>query len=445
MKHLIYLFTRVIFCLLICSGVGRHAHGQTTSFFREIGGLPVFPSFENTAAVTSPVQGAVIYSVADGTLKIYNGSSWSDLAEGLAFTSNEQFLQVNEGIPLIPSFTADPATTGLIAGAFYMNRNTKQMRLFNGSAWQNLIANYPPAVSNLQITGGHRLGEILTGTYDYCDIEGDAESGSTFQWYYATDVSGNNATPISGAASANYTIASPLTVGNFVQLRITPKAATGTISGLEISSAWLPVESCGSDITVNHIAGDISPATVSITYGVTDFLGQCWITRNLGATQQASVYTDTSTAAAGWYWQFNRKQGFSYDGTTRLPATTWITSISESGDWQPENDPCTLLLGSPWRLPTSSEWARVHSDGFDNYVDAYNSVLKLHGGAYLMYDDGDFLFPTILGYRNMYASSSAYDPTQAYYYYSIASLTQAPSPTDVYYKAMGVTIRCLKD
>ncbi len=82
--------------------------------------------------------------------------------------------------------------------------------------------------------------------------------------------------------------------------------------------------SCGaSTITINHAAGAVAPVTKTVTYGtVTNIPGEtskCWITSNLGADHQASAVSDATEASAGWYWQFNRKQGYKHDGTTKRP------------------------------------------------------------------------------------------------------------------------------
>jgi hypothetical protein len=117
---------------------------------------------------------------------------------------------------------------------------------------------------------------------------------------------------------------------------------------------------CPAEVTVHHKAGRVSPVTGDITYGVIKVSltggNRCWITRNLGATVQPTAFTDSSDPSTGWYWQFNKAQGYAMTGTTRTPNTTWIASISETSDWTAGNDPCTLLLGSNWRLPTLTEW-----------------------------------------------------------------------------------------
>ena len=62
------------------------------------------------------------------------------------------------------------------------------------------------------------------------------------------------------------------------------------------------LRTCIGSITVEHVAGGVSPATKTVTYGLaTNILGEaskCWITSNLGADHQASDVGDTTEASA---------------------------------------------------------------------------------------------------------------------------------------------------
>lgn len=75
-----------------------------------------------------------------------------------------------------------------------------------------------------------------------------------------------------------------------------------------------PPFTCGDLITVNHVAGTVAPVNKTVTYGtVTGIAGtdeKCWITSNLGADRQATAVDDATEASAGWYWQYNRQQGY---------------------------------------------------------------------------------------------------------------------------------------
>jgi len=153
---------------------------------------------------------------------------------------------------------------------------------------------------------------------------------------------------------------------------------------------------CGaSDVTVYHKVDTISPATATILYGTTTGidgeLAKCWITKNLGATQQATSVTDATDASSGWYWQFNRKQGYTHNGATATPAWT-ITSINENSDWLMANDPCRIEMGGIWRIPTKTEWNNIDSSSsWTNYNAPYGSALKLHGAGYIAANSGSLV------------------------------------------------------
>ncbi|MCK5629133.1 MAG: hypothetical protein KAI26_00830, partial [Nanoarchaeota archaeon] len=201
---------------------------------------------------------------------------------------------------------------------------------------------------------------------------------------------------------------------------------------------------CGDDLVVNHVVGNVAPVTKSVTYGtvLTDLTGEnkCWITRNLGASQQASSATDATEASAGWYWQFNREQGYKYS-TTRTPSTYWNDYISQDSDWTAANDPCTRELGAGWRLPTKIEWANADSNGaWDNRDDAYKSVLKIHaaGGLTSYSNPGELEYR---GSRSKYWSSTQWSSDGGWG----LGAASTGSAMNTFTKAYGVSVRCLSD
>ncbi|MCK5711582.1 MAG: hypothetical protein KAI25_02590, partial [Hyphomicrobiaceae bacterium] len=204
-----------------------------------------------------------------------------------------------------------------------------------------------------------------------------------------------------------------------------------------VDAVMTPV--CGDDLVVDHTQGNVAPATATITYGtvLTDLSGsdKCWITQNLGASQQATSATDATDASAGWYWQFNRKQGYAVGPT---PAWT-ITAIDEDSDWTAVEDPCTIELGAGWRLPTNTEWLNADSNGaWGNHDDTYNSVLKLHAAGYLVASNGALNDRGSGGYEWV----STQDNSASGYWLSFYS-----DSCEGYYgiKALGFSVRCLRD
>jgi hypothetical protein len=191
-----------------------------------------------------------------------------------------------------------------------------------------------------------------------------------------------------------------------------------------------------SSLTVTHTAGDVAPVTKTVTYGIveTSLSGEkkCWITQNLGADNQASSATDTTDSAMGWFWQFNRKQGYKHDGITRIPGAPWVKSIDEASDWTAANDPCIFLLGPYWRIPTKTEWTNANNGGVG--AAPYESVLKLHKPGWV-FEPGDFI--NFRGTGGRYWSNIQYSNTFGSFW--------ASSYIGNDNKAHGYTIRCLRD
>lgn len=240
----------------------------------------------------------------------------------------------------------------------------------------------------------------------------------------------------SGIFISNITALLPATL-YYVRAYATNSA--GTAYGDQISFTTAPFV-CGNTLSISHVTTDgIAPVKRIVNYGTvtTNLSGanKCWITQNLGATTQASSATDATDAASGWYWQFNRKQGYAVG-----PNPVWTTnSISESSDWLPANDPCTLELGTGWRIPTHTEWTNASSGGaWGSYTDAYNSVLKIHAAGTLSSGNGVL---DSRGSTGSYWNSTQKDASSGW----ILILYNSFSGLDGSSKASGLPIRCIKD
>ena len=201
---------------------------------------------------------------------------------------------------------------------------------------------------------------------------------------------------------------------------------------------------CGNTITVNHVAGSVAPVSKTVTYGtVSNIPGEtskCWITSNLGADHQATALGDATEESAGWYWQFNRIQGYKHDGTTRTPNTTWISDINESSNWLTANDPCTSELGTSWRLPTNTEWSNVKAAGsWTTYYQPWGSDLVLHLAGFLYPTSGALQARgTGSGYGFYWGSvqGSAISGSNIFFYSSGCNNDNAG-------KSSGIPIRCI--
>ena len=203
---------------------------------------------------------------------------------------------------------------------------------------------------------------------------------------------------------------------------------------------------CPSSVTVRHQVEDgVSPETKDIVYKVvmTSVTGsrQCWIVQNLGAEKTAIVDSDTSAVSLGWYWQFNRKVGYNANDSLKYRRKTWSSSISENSDWLPCNDPCSLLLGESWRIPTYSEWESLSQNvAWENSTDAFLSELKLSTVGYLDYSTGNLGFQ--VQNRRYWSSSQG-----SCMYAGVAELGRSKLRVALgaNYKTSGYHVRCLAD
>lgn len=200
---------------------------------------------------------------------------------------------------------------------------------------------------------------------------------------------------------------------------------------------------CGSILTVNHTAGVVAPVDKTVSYGTVNNVpgdpAKCWITRNLGASQQAASVNDIQEASAGWYWQYNRKQGYKHDGSTRTPASSWINPIADTTDWFPVNDPCSIELGTGWRLPTLTEWINVKTAGnWTNWNGPWSSPLKMHGAGYLFNTNGNLVSR---GSRGDYWSSTIHVPSFGMYLDMHSGYVGTSSSNMSY----AYTLRCLRE
>jgi hypothetical protein len=217
-----------------------------------------------------------------------------------------------------------------------------------------------------------------------------------------------------------------------------------------IGTAWKSMTAarsfaCGLTISINHTVFDgVAPVNKTVSYGtVTGIPGEpakCWITRNLGADHQATAVNDATEPSAGWYWQFNRKQGYKHDGTTRTPNTTWIASINENSDWLSANDPCSIELGSTWRVPTYTEFFNVdNTGGWTTWSGPWNSDLKIHGAGNLDSGTGSLLDR---GSSGCYWISVQSDNTNAA---ALAFSNSFCSMTFWLWKHYGHSVRCIRE
>ncbi len=169
-----------------------------------------------------------------------------------------------------------------------------------------------------------------------------------------------------------------------------------------------------------------------------------WLAVNLGATDKPTTSVDSNAGRAGWYFQFNRSQAYYHNGSQLTPQ--WrVNSIDQNTNWQPENDPCRLLLSEPWRLPTVEEIRAFREAPFErggmgegNRTSAFNSTLQMHAAGSLHSFSGDLRGR---GENGSYWASDQFNSRNG----EALGLSDTGSGTFGGNKAFGRSVRCIRD
>jgi hypothetical protein len=388
---------------------------------------PVALTSSTTAEPVTPASGT---HIADCSSMIWN---WTPVANAIGYKWNT----TNDFSSATDMSTATSKTeTNLIYGTAY----TRYVWAYNTcghSAPVTLTGSTLPAPASPAAGSSE-------ATINSIEWEWDIVPGPDV--HYKWNTTNNYSTAIDLFHATTY-VETGLACGTAYSRYVWAYNECGPSNPVTLTQSTLVCPVCGDPITINHLAsGGVAPVDKTVTYGtITNVPGEaskCWITRNLGATNQATTVSDATEAASGWYWQFNRKQGYKHDGTTRTPNTTWITAISENFDWLAGNDPCALEIGSGWRVPTKTEWTDVDATTGGNWTNWNGpfTLLKIHAAGTLIYSTGAVSYR---GSSGSYWSGNGYSTLQTNaYQLSFTSTTCGIGLTN---KAYGNPVRCVHD
>jgi len=198
-----------------------------------------------------------------------NGSSWEvsgDSSGGTTFTA-------------ITSLSCPNGSFGSLSptliGANYSNKSSIKIRIkaIGTSATLRLddliltgtVSNSAPTATSVSVSGTTEIGQTLTGSYIYNDIESDPEGTSIFNWYRADDNSGTNQVVISGATSSTYTLTIN-ELNKYVRFSVTPVASTGNITGTETFSAYAGAVTSSNNLLSTITANNSFTPSSNINY-----------------------------------------------------------------------------------------------------------------------------------------------------------------------------------
>ena len=217
----------------------------------------------------------------------------------------------------------------------------------------------------------------------------------------------------------------------------------GSGKGLERFGKKTHTFICGNSLTIVHVTTNgVAAENKTVTYGTvkSSLSGseKCWITKNLGSTNQAISETDATEASAGWYWQFNKKRGYKNNGTSTSPTFPSTNSNTETVNWGATTDPCTIELGSGWRIPTLTEWTNVNSTNLR--AQAYAGALKMHAAGFLSQGSG------LITNRGTYFTYWSSNYSDVNYAKGLTiQTTQTYNQITNNDKDAGFSIRCIRD
>jgi uncharacterized protein (TIGR02145 family) len=422
-------------------------------------------TFQQINAIQNPVEGLMVYclncdSNGTGGISIYQGGLWKIVnlecqepiapATGNHIPSNTQIIWKWNAVPIAlgykwntvnnynTSTNLSTATSKTETGLSCWTNYTRYVWAYNacGSSPVRILEQ---ATSQIPFspapTAGTHVASLAQIIWDWNTVPG----ATGYKW----SITNNIATAIDVGTSTSQT-ETGLTCGTSYTRYAWAYNSCGASTPLTLTQSTLACWTCGNPYIVNHLAGSVAPVSKTTSYGTVNNVpgleSKCWITSNLGSDHQATAVNDGTEASAGWYWQFNRMQGYKYDGTTRIPNTSWINSIDEYSQWVAAHDPCALELGSLWRVPTSTEWSQADDAGYwSNWNGPWTSVLKMHAAGRIDYFTGVL---DSRGYKGLYWSS-----TQSTYTYMAMYLNFFSTGCSMSYvhKSYGYSVRCLKD
>ncbi|MFL9831833.1 MBG domain-containing protein, partial [Flavobacterium sp. ST-87] len=273
------------------------AYGNEVSFTTgTINNAPVISGLPTTLTFTEDQQEAemnlssVTISDADAgstdlTVTLTATSGTFDFASGTGITSSGNLtstISITGSLTNINNYLSQPSNTWYLPATnvngnnvatitFTVNDNdntgTGGPNSTEGTIIINIIpVNDAPIASELAISGTLDVGQTLTATYTYNDVENDIESGSTFKWYRSDDNAGLNKTAIANATSNTYTLVAA-DANKYISFEVTPRDGVDFGSAVESTSYLVKISiTVTANSSQTKIYGENDPV---LTYTVT--------------------------------------------------------------------------------------------------------------------------------------------------------------------------------
>ncbi len=191
-----------------------------------------------------------------------NGAAITDYLVEYKLSTSGTWLTFSDGTSTSTGATVTGLTNGLNYNFRVSGINSNGTSDPSSTATARPVSATPtaPTATGVAISGNAAVGEQLTGTYTFVDVNGNSESGSTFRWLTATSAGGSYSA-ISGATSTTY-IVDEDDIGMYLKFEVTPGSATAPTTGsATLSSATSQVA------TINYLNQILSTGQ-SLSVGV---------------------------------------------------------------------------------------------------------------------------------------------------------------------------------
>lgn len=424
--------------------------------------------------VTSANITSITTTSATGGGEIVSNGNAGVTASGLVYSNivTEPTLSEDKTLETASSGAFISIIQGLSSGKKYYVRAyaTNEIGTAYGEVVSFTTGNAAPTVTDVAISGTAQVGELLTAKYKYNDAENDVEAGTSFQWYMADAVSGGTGTneiAIPGATAFTFTILKEQ-FGKFLRVGVVPKAASGTLIGVETKSPFIDGEPTTITFTYN---------AKSVTYGIirSAVTGRKWMDRNLGSPNTPTASDDYANYGDLFQWgraadghQLIQRNGptdadvVGVNGTTSTVTPFEYSSVDNPGnkfisvanyaapfDWRkPSNEnlwQATARINNPcptgWHVPTEDEWAdEAAGNSLTNMNDAF-SKLNITLSGYRDASTAGFGSSAKTAY--LWTSTTTNSPSADYSIYVSFDATGYKSGS--LFRALGFSVRCIKD
>ncbi|MGM8363812.1 MBG domain-containing protein, partial [Flavobacterium sp. ARAG 55.4] len=255
-----------------------------------INGLPATLTFTEDQQEAEMNLSSVTISDADAgsadlTVTLTATSGTFDFAGGTGITSSGNLtstISITGSLTNINNYLNQPSNTWYIPATNVNGKNAASITFKvsdNGNTGtggdktaEGIISinitpiNDAPNATELAISGTLNVGQTLTATYSYNDVENDTESGSTFKWFRSDNDTGLNKVTIVNATSNTYTLIAT-DANKYISFEVTPRDGVDFGSAVESTSYLVKIPiTVTANPSQTKIYGENDPV---LTYTVT--------------------------------------------------------------------------------------------------------------------------------------------------------------------------------